>query len=399
MTAPRLLGLLLATGCATAASDSPLPGEEGAAWTDDDADLRGGGGGGAGGGSGSNAEATQPWKVLNHDYQAQQTGYWCGPAATRIALSARRAPPTQQTLANQLPTTTNGTDRIDQVTTVLNSYLGGPRYDTAQLPNDPPNQAQRDKLWRDVVLGIDSNHPVVTNIVAPPSNHPPGYPNETIFHYFTAVGYNPTTREVYIADPANFGGHDHYWLTFNQFATLIPPKGYSYYRCGSTMTKGDIDRKYRALGGCGSFLGAALTEETATPDGLGRYNVFQDGSIYWSAATGAFEVHGAIRDKWAALGWEVGALGYPISDETPTASGGGRFSVFQRGSIYWSPATGAHEVRGAIRDKWAEVGWETGALGFPVSDEYAVPAGRQNDFQRGSIEWNTSTQTATVTYR
>ncbi|GAB16036.1 hypothetical protein ARGLB_105_00010, partial [Arthrobacter globiformis NBRC 12137] len=34
-------------------------------------------------------------------------------------------------------------------------------------------------------------------------------------------------------------------------------------------------------------------------------------SIYWSPKTGAHEVHGAIRAKWAALGWEKGPLGYP----------------------------------------------------------------------------------------
>jgi uncharacterized protein with LGFP repeats len=27
-------------------------------------------------------------------------------------------------------------------------------------------------------------------------------------------------------------------------------------------------------------------------------------------------VHGAIRDKWAALGWERGVAGYPLTDET-----------------------------------------------------------------------------------
>ena len=32
-------------------------------------------------------------------------------------------------------------------------------------------------------------------------------------------------------------------------------------------------------------------------------------------------------------------------------------------SIYWHPDTGAHEVFGAIRGKWAELGWETGTLG------------------------------------
>ncbi|MEO8701244.1 MAG: hypothetical protein ABI867_14435 [Kofleriaceae bacterium] len=158
-----------------------------------------------------------------------------------------------------------------------------------------------------------------------------------------------------------------------------------------------MDTRYRAFGGCGSFLGPALTDETTTPDGAGRYNVFQNGSIYWTAETGAFEVHGAIRDKWAEVGWEAGALGYPMSNETRTADGTGRFSVFQRGSIYWKPQTGAHEVRGAIRDKWAEIGWEGGSLGYPTSDEQAVPEGRRSTFEHGSITWNASTNTATVT--
>ena len=48
-----------------------------------------------------------------------------------------------------------------------------------------------------------------------------------------------------------------------------------------------------------SFLGYPLTDETATPDGVGRYNHFQGGSIYWTPATGAHEVHGAIRGQWA----------------------------------------------------------------------------------------------------
>src|SRR3954451_21066706 len=59
--------------------------------------------------------STQSVKTLNIDFQYQQTGYWCGPAATRIALSARISPPSQQQLANELPTTTNGTDWIGQV--------------------------------------------------------------------------------------------------------------------------------------------------------------------------------------------------------------------------------------------------------------------------------------------
>jgi hypothetical protein len=107
---------------------------------------------------------------------------------------------------------------------------------------------------------------------------------------------------------------------------------------GSPMTVGAIDAKYRALGGCGSLLGAPTTPEQGTPDGVGRYSVFQNGSIYWSPSTGAHEVHGLIRDKYKELGWEGGRLGYPTPDELAVTEG--RRSDFQHGSIVWNAQTG-----------------------------------------------------------
>lgn len=159
------------------------------------------------------------------DFQYQETGYWCGPAATRHALSARGVNVSQQQMANELPTSTNGTDWIGQVTKVLTNYVGW--YETKEMPNDPPTQAQRDLLWNDVKLDLDKGYALVTNIVAPASNHPPGYPNYTIWHYFTVIGYNPDNQDVLIADSAGFAPTATYWLSFNQLATLIPPKGYS----------------------------------------------------------------------------------------------------------------------------------------------------------------------------
>jgi hypothetical protein len=104
---------------------------------------------------------------------------------------------------------------------------------------------------------------------------------------------------------------------------------------------GFIGQKYEALGGESGFLGKPLNDETGTPDGVGRFNHFEGGSIYWTPQTGAREVHGLIREKWASLGWERGALGYPVSDEQDLPGGGGKFSQFQRGRIVWKPATGA----------------------------------------------------------
>jgi subtilisin family serine protease len=154
---------------------------------------------------------------------------------------------------------------------------------------------------------------------------------------------------------------------------------------------GGILGTYTRLGAQAGALRFPSTDETGTPDGRGRFNHFQGGSIYWTLTTGAREVRGAIRGTWARLGWERSAVGYPVTDETGTPDGRGRFNHFQRGSIYWTPTTGAKEVRGAIRDHWASTGWERGWLGYPTSDEYAVPGGRANDFERGRVRWEAST--------
>jgi hypothetical protein len=110
---------------------------------------------------------------------------------------------------------------------------------------------------------------------------------------------------------------------------------------------GAIREKWLELGGENGFLGEPQTNELKTPDGVGRYNHFQGGSIYWTPATGAHEVHGDIRDKWASLGWERSFLGYPVSDEMDFSEGG-RVSIFQNGSIYWWPDTGAIALKGVI---------------------------------------------------
>jgi uncharacterized protein with LGFP repeats len=153
-----------------------------------------------------------------------------------------------------------------------------------------------------------------------------------------------------------------------------------------------IDDKYHALGGPNGFLGhphdeGAGSGEMETRNGRGRFRDFQGGSIYWSPNTGAFEVHGDIRVKWAQLGGEEGFLGFPLTDETGTPDGVGRFNHFEGGSIYWTPQTGAHEVHGAIRDHWASMGWENSFLRYPTSDERAHGDMRFSEFQGGSIHW------------
>lgn len=159
-----------------------------------------------------------------------------------------------------------------------------------------------------------------------------------------------------------------------------------------------IDQKYRNYTGPEGLLGAATTAESVAPDGVGHFRHFNGGSIYWTPTTCAWEVHGSIRAKWSGMGWETSVLGYPVSDETITPDGRGRYSHFQGGSVYYTPFTGAHEVHGLIRNKWASLGWERSALGYPMSDETDEfnGSGRFNVFEHGTIHWNRSTNAVTV---
>jgi hypothetical protein len=95
-----------------------------------------------------------------------------------------------------------------------------------------------------------------------------------------------------------------------------------------------------------------------------------NGGTNLGSAQGAYEVHGAIGAHYAALGGSGSVLGYPVTDESGAPDSVGRFNHFEAGSIYWTPATGAHEVHGLIRQLWAQNGWERNAsLGYPISDE------------------------------
>ncbi|HSC52064.1 MAG TPA: hypothetical protein VLC98_00470 [Phnomibacter sp.] len=159
---------------------------------------------------------------------------------------------------------------------------------------------------------------------------------------------------------------------------------------GAHEVHGAIRARWQSLGWERSFLGYPLTDESKCPDNIGRYNHFQGGSIYWSPSTGAWEVHGAIRARYSSLGWERSFLGYPLTNESTCPDGVGKYNHFQGGSIYWHPTTGAWEVHGAIRAHWASKGWERSSFGYPISNETVVysGAGRISHFQRGSIYWS-----------
>ncbi|MGI8754237.1 MAG: hypothetical protein ACR2MN_18355 [Acidimicrobiales bacterium] len=196
------------------------------------------------------------------------------------------------------------------------------------------------------------------------------------------LGY-PITDENGTAD--RIGRYNHFAKAVNG---QIVGYGSIYWtpQTGAWSIHGYIRDHWAALGWETSPVGYPITDENGTPDGQGRYNHFSaDGSIYWTPQTGAWSVHGAIRAHWTALGWEASPVGYPITDENGTPDGQGRYNHFAKvvngqvtdhGSIYWTPQTGAWSVHGTIRDHWQALGWEAGLLGYPITDENETPDGQ-----------------------
>ncbi|WP_433664525.1 LGFP repeat-containing protein [Nocardia sp. CA-128927] len=137
----------------------------------------------------------------------------------------------------------------------------------------------------------------------------------------------------------------------------------------------------------GGYIGYPTTDEIVNPDKIGRRQHFTGATIYWKLNEG-YSIGGAIFDRWGQTGWEQGYLGYPTSDETGTPDGAGRFNRFERGMIYWSPATGAHAVSGRIFDVWAGSGYEGSRYGYPTGE--ATPVSGQSgavsqQFEHGNI--------------
>lgn len=211
---------------------------------------------------------------------------------------------------------------------------------------------------------------------------------------------------------------------------------------GAHTSYGPIRQKYIETGTESGTLGYPTSDVVCGLKNNGCYQIFQKGTIFWSQATGAKTVVGAIYSKWDAVSKEWGSLGYPITDESPVSGyntqtfengiiyqkgstsriilnsiktrwdelngvngklgfpdsdtqcgtkNNGCYQMFNSGNtIFWSQATGAKTVWGAIYSKWNELGKEWGSLGYPTSNEYYVGGTAKQDFQGGTINWSST---------
>ena len=153
---------------------------------------------------------------------------------------------------------------------------------------------------------------------------------------------------------------------------------------GGVTSESRINEYYISVGGENGFLGTPVNEEKCGLVKNGCYRVFKNGYVYWNKEHGVHALFGPIFDQWFKSGTEWGYLGYPIGDKEELADGGIK-QKFEGGEIYWTSATGAYDVSGGIYTEW-------GVLGYPTSGEQKDSNGTTyQTFENGVIYWKRDT--------
>lgn len=160
-------------------------------------------------------------------YQQQPNAYYCGPASTRIALTAQDTTPGQHDLARQLGTTVNGTNSVHDITRVLNTSIGHDAYTAVAMPGERATAAQIAKFRTDAVTAIDSGRVLVPNVVGTATNEDGRVLSFPGGHYITVVGYTDHGQKMKIADPWQPIGDGTYWMSTTDLANWMATRGYT----------------------------------------------------------------------------------------------------------------------------------------------------------------------------
>ncbi len=159
-----------------------------------------------------------------------------------------------------------------------------------------------------------------------------------------------------------------------------------------------INQAWRAAGGLAGPLGARQgAQYTVGSDGAAQD--YAGGKIFYSSATGAHAVTGAILAKYDALGGPTSDLGLPTGTEADGGAPNSRVSAFSAADkpvIFWTPDNGAIVVRGAINAAWAELGGASGKLGVPTGEQSVTGDTVTQKFSGGEISWNKASNTFTT---
>lgn len=164
-----------------------------------------------------------------------------------------------------------------------------------------------------------------------------------------------------------------------------------------------VPNKIAEIAKVSPWLGKKTTEgdELSCPDGRGKYAFFENGAVYFTPETEARPIPKYLLDPFAQLGYETGPLGYPVAFHTILPDG--EVQAFERGVLYRKGHPGQDEkpgyfVTGLIGERWKRSGFEGGPFGWPISNEVDFNGGKYQDFEKGRITFDPSMVVGEVTH-
>ncbi|TWG10320.1 peptidase C39-like protein [Micromonospora palomenae] len=165
-------------------------------------------------------------RELNVRYEAQPNFYYCGPSATRNALSVQGKDIDVDAVAKEMGTTEAGTNSINDITPVLNKETGKKVYRSVEIRDSKADRKQTDKLRADVIRTIDDGRAVVANIAGTATDTDGTTHSFEGGHYISVIGYRDGGKTVTIADSAN-PDQASYRMSIDNLADWIATRGYS----------------------------------------------------------------------------------------------------------------------------------------------------------------------------
>ncbi|WP_433124671.1 C39 family peptidase [Micromonospora sp. CA-240977] len=165
-------------------------------------------------------------RQLGVRYEAQPNFYYCGPAATRNALSVQGKNINVDDMAKEMGTTEAGTNSINDITPVLNKETGKNAYHSVEISNPNADDKQTDTLRADIVKTVDDGRAVVANIAGTSTDTDGNTHSYEGGHYISVVGYRDNGTTVTIADSADPNTAS-YQISIEHLADWIATRGYA----------------------------------------------------------------------------------------------------------------------------------------------------------------------------
>jgi uncharacterized protein (TIGR03437 family) len=147
--------------------------------------------------------------------------------------------------------------------------------------------------------------------------------------------------------------------------------------------------RYEQLGGVAGVLGFATSDANAAGRQLFENN-------YALAGSPPVLVAAPVTQKWAALGYETGAAGLPSADAASigfSAFGSAGVAQTFAGAVIYGFTAGqrgaqAYFVSGLILARYNQLNGPAGILGLPISDAFPTGSGRtEQNFEGGFVDF------------